>query len=55
MQRIKSLIYVDIVGFPRHGDAGTQSPGRANSSKKKVNQIGRFIFNSGKHKNITCL
>ena len=31
MQRTKSLIHVGGVSFQRHGNAGTQSPGRANS------------------------
>ena len=55
MQRTKSLIDLGGVKFSRHGNAVIQSPGRANSSTKKINQIGRFIFNSAIHKNITYL
>ena len=52
MQRTNSLTHVGGVRFPRHGNAGTQSPEK---QQEKVNQIGRFIFNSAKYKNITCL
>ena len=55
MQRTKSLMKVCGVRFPRHGNAGTQSPGRPTAATKKANQIDRFVFNSAKHKNITGL